>query len=406
MNQRSVITLFMMALLLGLGSTLSACKKKKKSIALDVTPPQFIALKTPRITPSFSTTPTFTVRQVDAGDTVRLFKSADCAEDSLLGSGVAGVGQTNVDITLTELSDLGTYPIYANRTNAAGTTSVCSAQLTSYQLIGCPDGLYAHVEGNPDLGTDAFCVMVTEARQGEGNIPVAQYAGTPWTSVNAINAKAACKSIPVEGGTCDLISNPQWMTLARDIEATDANWSGGEVGVGVLNRGHSDDDPANALSITYPADPWDGTGQTSTTWHQKRTHILSNGEEIWDLAGNVREWADWETGGDTFMVGPNTCPYDGKSPYSFVCEDLAPNDYLPGNPAGIDPAEYTASNYNIGTIYGTNEETRAAGSGGAALRGGYWGPGSVAGLFCLDLRFRPTFTHYSFGFRCVCLVGL
>ena len=410
-GKKSIIIILVALLLLGTGLALIACKSKKTSKIGDdnnsdnfIAAPQSAELKTPLVAVSFSHTPTFTIRQVVEGDTIRLFKSADCAEDTLLGSGVVEAGQTTVDITTDSLSSLGTYQIYANRTNAAGETSACSPRLTSYQLIGCPDGLYAHVEGNPEFGTDSFCVMVTEAKKGGENIPVSQYDGNPWGNISPNNAKAACKNIVVEHGSCDIISVMQWMTIAWDLEATDANWSLGTVGSGTLNRGHSDNNPGSALSISDSTDGWDQTGNDASSWTQKRTFILSNGEVLWDFAGNLGEWADWETGGDTFDIGPNTCPHAGVSPYNVDCPELDPKTYYPGNPAGIPQADYNSNVYNLGKIIGTSEENREAGLGGAAFRGGGWGNGVSAGIFQLHLQFHPNYATPGIGFRCVCTV--
>lgn len=57
-----------------------------------------------------------------------------------------------------------------------------------------------------------------------------------------------------------LITNAQWQTIARNIEQVSANWSGGSVGAGSLNRGHSDSAPNNALAASTDDDPCYDTG--------------------------------------------------------------------------------------------------------------------------------------------------
>src|SRR5690606_37302902 len=59
---------------------------------------------------------------------------------------------------------------------------------------------------------------------------------------------------------------------------------------------HSDSSPlSNLAADADDTKACSGTGQTcsNTVWHdQRRTHVLSNGEVIWDLGGNVGEWVN------------------------------------------------------------------------------------------------------------------
>ena len=370
--------------------------------------PRSVTLKFPKspvMNMGFAREPIFTVGGVKPGETVRLFKNDHtCAEAAEFGSAVVAEDQTAVEITSNDLGlSVDRYTFFANTTNTAGHTSPCSIAFATYYTVACPDDSYVSVESNAELGTTAFCVMKTEAKNNGNDIPVATYDGMPWVSIHADEAKAACQSIVVEGGSCDLISNPQWMTLAREIEAVDANWSTGEVGNGQLNIGHTDNWPAGTLTISDPTNPWTGTMDDEAVWSQKRTHQLANGEVIWDLSGNVYEWVDWITGGDTFSLGPNTCPDSWAEPYQCVCPDLAPNDYLPGNPAEIDPAIYN-SDYGLGMIRGTREDVQEAGEGGAALRGGNYYSWTGGGIFYLLLNYSRSTSSSTFGFRCTCLV--
>jgi hypothetical protein len=370
-------------------------------------PPHAISLKSPHASPSFSNTPIFTVHGGEAGDTIRLYSDSTCSEPSSLGSGVVAAGADAVDIATT-LPGVGDYYLYATRTNPAGQTSACSRQLSSYQMITCPGEFYMPVQGNPLLGTGDFCVMRVEARQMPGEIPFVDYETAPWQCTWGSGNRKSCRKVPLVHGVCDLMSNRQWMTIARDIEATDANWSGGVVGSGKINQGHSDASPDRPLSIQDPNDPWDQTDPEgfTTPWSQKRTHILSSGEVIWDFAGGVSETVLWEGGTYEYSLGPNTCESGWKDLFSMDCPDLNPLDYLPANPANIPIAEYTGINYGIGKIYGTTEEKRAAGSGGSAIRGGdYHGNLNglqASGIYNLDFHLGPGDINYYVGFRCVC----
>ena len=93
-----------------------------------------------------------------------------------------------------------------------------------------------------------------------------------------------------------MINNAEWITVASNIANVGTNWSNGTVGSGALNHGHTDGNPDDALAVTDDNDPCNGTGQTcsSSTWNnQRRTHVLSNSNDIWDFSGNLWEWVDY-----------------------------------------------------------------------------------------------------------------
>lgn len=259
----------------------------------------------------------------------------------------------------------------------------------SPDYLPCPTG-YVAVPGNSSLSVDAFCVMEFEAKNVSGT-PTSQAGGTPWVPINQTDAKAECTSL---GANYDLISNPEWMTIAFEIEKTPSNWSGSAVGSGQLNRGHTDNSPGSALAVTDVNDPYIGTGNNSgqavgSGWEQKRTHTLSNGSVLWDIAGNVWEWTDWSLGGG-LISGPTSCPASWTELPDVACGALSSADYLPDNPSG--QSTYNSS-YGLGRFFG--------GSGGAALRGGNWSNGTNAGAFTLNLSNAPSLTGTSIGFRCV-----
>jgi hypothetical protein len=160
------------------------------------------------------------------------------------------------------------------------------------RCVGAKGGCFVLVPGSLALGTTDFCIAQFEMK-GSGGPVTSAAVGLPATEENRANASGFCKSL---GPGADLPTNAQWQTLARNIELVPANWSGGAVGSGALNRGHSDANPNVLLSVGNVADPCDQTGNpgcasgASPSFSQKRTHVLSTGSVIWDVAGNVGEW--------------------------------------------------------------------------------------------------------------------
>ncbi len=241
--------------------------------------------------------------------------------------------------------------------------------------------------------------MKYEAKNNGSDIAVSQVSGTPYNNVSQINAKTKCTDLNTVHGVdskYDLISNPEWMTMAIDIEKTASNWSSGVVGEGSLNRGHSDNSPNVVCDATIENVQTDCSTLEANPLkhHQKRTHTLSNNQVILDLAGNVWEHIDWALGGD--LTASPSCPPAAASEIPAVsCGALAAVDYMPANPGGVTAADYD-SDYGMGNFYG--------GSGGAARRGGNRTIGANgAGLFALHLNETPTSgaAYTTFGFRCV-----
>lgn len=243
----------------------------------------------------------------------------------------------------------------------------------------CPEN-YIPVLGNLYFGVENFCVMKYEAKNING-IPTSSSDTTPWTSITIQDAKTACQSL---GPEYDIISNPEWMTIAHDIESFDNNWSSGIVGNGCLSRGNNGLDS----ECSYDGlDPEFGEGRNI-----KARHLLTTGHEIWDFSGNVWEMVDWTLGGNLDFA-PTTC---GAAVWiqipTLVCPDLNPWDYMPLNPANINYVDYNDT-YGLGQFY--------TGTGGLAIRGNRFLGGLTAGIYSLYLNNPPASTGAGVGFRCV-----
>jgi hypothetical protein len=269
----------------------------------------------PGYSPSLVKTPTIRVGGIKAGDTIKLYSESTCTTE--IGSAIAS-GDT-IDITTSTLA-AGTYAIHARAIGIHSNPSACSTASVSYEAQFCPDG-YISIPGNATFSTSDFCVMKYEAKAFKndteqvdedgcaeagcttanwasifhadsnptGYKPMSVAEGKPWRRISQVNAKTACENL---GSGYALINNPEWMSIAHNIENVNANWSNSTVGNGHLNRGHSDSNP------NEPCDASIENVQTNCStggadFHQKRTLTLSNNEVIWDIAGNVWNWVDW-----------------------------------------------------------------------------------------------------------------
>jgi hypothetical protein len=353
------------------------------SVTMNAAPniPSALSLITPATTPGYITTPTIRVDGVKAGDTIRLFSNSDCSTE--IGLEVAA--GDSVDITASALA-AGPYTFYANSTNDQNNTSSCSTATVTYQLNGCPVG-YSWVPPNSTLGVNSlFCVAQFEMKN-VGGVATSQAALAPWVSITQSAAKTACTSL---GAGFDLISNPEWMTIAHEIEKGATNWTSGVVGTGTLFRGHSGNNPSSLIAVSDTTDPFSNI--VSPELERRRTFTLSNGQVIWDFAGNAWEWVDWSLGGG-LTLGPINCNNSWMQLPAVSCAGLAAADYMPDNPAGNNPTLYD-SRHALGQVYG--------GTDGTAIRGGYFAYANNGGVFALVLGNNSGLTFATnTGFRCV-----
>jgi formylglycine-generating enzyme required for sulfatase activity len=164
----------------------------------------------------------------------------------------------------------------------------------------------------------------------------------------------------------------------------------------MMYRGHSDNSSAS-LSVTNVNDGYDQTGNNSgQAWgsgkEQRRTFTLSNGEVVWDMAGNVYEWVkdnntttfetdNWisqllSSNGITGTVGGLT----GNAKYLF-----GPS----GNYSSLNTGQYGGLGYGWVNY-----------NAGAVLRGGYRGNFMYSGVFYVNLINDPAYLYGHVGFRC------
>lgn len=265
----------------------------------------------------------------------------------------------------------------------------------SMTASGCPLGYIRVPKKLPYTSTD-FCVAKYEASNSNG-VALSATSTMHWGSIDRDSAIVACQN---NGTKYDLITNAEWQTVAQNIELVASNWSGGTVGNGMINRGHSDGTPANGIKPgSNDADGCINTGQTcsNTTWNsQRRTHVLSNGEVIWDLAGNSWEWI--KDNNTTGSFGTDT-------QISLLTATSHTISGTIGSVTGVAKTLFgTSASYPSFTSgeYGGFGRGWLGYDGGAIARGGYWSPSEIAGIYSVRLDLWPGVGFIDdIGFRCV-----
>ncbi len=226
---------------------------------------------------------------------------------------------------------------------------------------------------------DGFFVMKYQASNDGSNVPVSD-GSAGWNSISfnddssqsGPSAYTACENLDSQTSSFDvhLMTNREWMTVARQIAQNPNNWANGVVGstgsTGGLYQGNrigGSYDRAVDLG-GYPKSSSDG-GEV------QRSLELPMGDVVWDISGDLRQWVDVDENG-TNMNGDSG---------SKIYERAPMNSSVVGGAGLGDNNGFTIDNSM------------------AALRGGYYSDGGQAGVFysrsgtpSVGLSFR--------GFRC------
>ena len=326
----------------------------------------------------------------------------------------------------TELANyIAAIPTGATYTVAVGNNNRVYVNTTETAAnLSCPTG-YIRVPGNSLYQTKDFCVMKYEAKAvsttdtttglttpttgyntianntttttGANNRAIASVAsGYPIANIDQTTAASYCSTA---GGS--LITNREWMTIARNIEAQLSNWTTGTatssaIGTGGLYRGHSDNSPATALVAGPDNDGYNGTGNSGFSI-ERRTHTLSNGEIIWDMGGNVWEWTNDTILGKDQPTGSST-GFGWREYGTGLGNSITNFGTLSRDLVGPSNSNW-GSGQNMGQIY--SDGTSSNNTSFAFLRGGSWATTTTAGVFALVLDVTPSNTSDNIGFRCV-----
>lgn len=306
------------------------------------------------------------------------------------------------DSNLVTVDNTGAHPI---STVNKFTNPAFASDNTSWSVAAVPASGWVEVPGNSTYSTTNFLSMKYEAKiQGVDSgsqtynssyAAESRATGTPWVNISQTNAIAECAAL---GSSYHLITNNEWMTIARNAEAVASNWTLGSVGSGYLYSGHNDNAPAGAKAASStdtgnnrcaytdtagtteapsscPTNTAQGT--SGTAGNQVRVLTLSNSAPIWDLAGNVWEWTN-----DTIQGKDQ--PTSGSPGFGWR-EFTALTTYGTMSYDLVRPiATAYNSNYGVGQIYsdGTGSNTTTYGF----LRGGNWANGASTGSFTLSLK--------------------
>ena len=284
------------------------------------------------------------------------------------------------------------YTYTASACDAAGNCSAQSATANDTTFSATvTGGAWVLVPGSAAIGTSDFYVMKYEAKN-VGGVSISRADVAPWVFITQTNAIAACSAL---GGGAHLLTIPETQTINRNIEAQAANWANGTIGSlvsagGGLKRGNAGTTDSASYTLATTGSDYVGadigSDRTSTS---KAKLILSNGEVIWDWAGNVEEWVYGAGAGGTLGT-PGGVTFDAGNPLEWdsVSPDLSQERPILG-----------PSNGSYTSLYGAGRYVGGA-TTHAMIRGGDWSIGVGGGVFYFNAGGVPSGVYGAVGFRC------
>jgi hypothetical protein len=336
-----------------------------------------------------------------------------------------------------------------NQITITGLDSLIAAAAPTSVMV-CPTG-YIAIPVNTSLDVDQFCIMKYEAKAWQDDngdslittdeldetsweiltpaflstnwnrtnslttthIPVSVLDNRPW-DLSANESWAACDGLNSEvlraeidndlsqDGSFALTSNPEWMAIARNIEDQPENWTSGSVGVDCLKQGNIN----VANNCTSGPSSFNGPNMGASTIatslqsssNPLASHILSNGEVIWDFSGGLSEWVDWQRTSSLTVIGAFTAAGEGPGAGTFgtyqfknlnlniAVEDIMFLDSwspMDNNLAAVNGIGRYLHQQQVNFLFGDS----------AASRGGdFTSATSEAGIYNLKLKFNADAT--------------
>jgi len=325
-----------------------------------------------------STATALTVEQDGSGNIVE-FRTVTLAVMTIENDGDITVSGGNMEVCVGACPDTETY-----QPSAEGDLGVEATVFAEDYRVHCPEG-WVEVPRDNKHTFQNFCVQKHEAN--ENNIPIVNLALT--------EAKNYCRSM---GPGVHLTTDAEWMTIAENIVGLPINDISAELGLqlangisnesAIISSGENDlnIDTCNLYSSLASAD--NVFTETCQLDGNNRVAVLSNGQVIWDVAGNAAEWTD-------NLIIASESPVDA-TPTSEWLEYSAITKYA--NMSYLRPSGYNWTSANgIGQIY-TDYSAGSATRG--SIRGGSYLDGERAGVFGLDLSKSPEYAGEDVGFRC------
>ena len=248
----------------------------------------------------------------------------------------------------------------------------------------------------PDTNTDNL--PFNTKKYEPWKIPVSLPWKYPIANITQPQAIAACKSM---WDWYHLITDNEWMTIARNIESVGSNWSGWSVWNWILYNWVSGD---TTLWCNYTWWNTESRYLGTKTWNwldsncnSRRSHLLSNWQKIWDLSWNVWEYTNWTNDiNSTYweVLTWNAC-------WDFNYYSWSGNDWQPQcnfqnwyTKESYWPLwNYNANNW-VGRIRSVNANNMVF------IRGGASNDFDNAGIFHLYLPWDISSYMSSIGFRC------
>jgi hypothetical protein len=251
--------------------------------------------------------------------------------------------------------------------------------------LECPEG-FIPIAGNAHLGTSDFCVMQFEARKDFLGQVVSNAMDSVYLMVSFEQAIEACEGMESNlGGAFQLITNPQWMTIAHEIEQKAENWSTGIVDEGCLKAGHIGRNNDCSYQVPIRAEIGDNRPDLAR-------HILSSGDSIWDLGGNVYEYIQWSEDQRYPPVCENLSQSEWVDLDQVQCTGLDISDFLPLTNQ-LEEGRY------IGRFFAGTENI-VGGTKRVAVRSGDWAVWEQGGIYQLNFAIGNNVPNTNVGFRC------